>query len=358
MTAAMICKSVWLAGRAGVAGRGAEFGLAGVAQEQAGQWPQHLAQLAQLAHLAVYAGADLPEAGAACVQTRAKASHRAQIILANFIKPSSYYTTQFKITLQKVLSIGIAPRCAALRMLGATLALLAYGAVAGPPFITDDPEPVDYRHWEVYLASMHFQSADGWTGTAPHVEVNYGAISNLQLHAILPLSYSAPREGGLEYGYGDTELGFKYRFVQESEKMPQIGIFPLFEVPSGDAQRGLGSGHLQTFLPVWAQESWGNWTAYGGPGYWINPGAGNRNWEYAGALLQNQVRTNFLLGAELYHGTSPGPGQPANTAFNIGTVYDFNENEHLLFSAGRSIHGPIRFQTYIALQFTFGPEAK
>jgi hypothetical protein len=25
--------------------------------------------------------------------------------------------------------------------------------LAGPPFVTDDPVPVDYQHWEVYLAS-------------------------------------------------------------------------------------------------------------------------------------------------------------------------------------------------------------
>jgi hypothetical protein len=26
--------------------------------------------------------------------------------------------------------------------------------VGGPPFVIDDPEPVEFRHWEVYLASQ------------------------------------------------------------------------------------------------------------------------------------------------------------------------------------------------------------
>jgi hypothetical protein len=52
--------------------------------------------------------------------------------------------------------------------------------LAGPPFTTDDPEPVEYRHWEVYAASQHTKSAAGWSGTAPHFEVNYGAITNRQ----------------------------------------------------------------------------------------------------------------------------------------------------------------------------------
>ena len=30
----------------------------------------------------------------------------------------------------------------------------AVAALAGPPYVTDDPEPVEYRHWEVYFASI------------------------------------------------------------------------------------------------------------------------------------------------------------------------------------------------------------
>ena len=43
---------------------------------------------------------------------------------------------------------------------------------AGPPFVTDDPEPVEYKHWEVYLASQLYRDGEGWMGTAPQVEVN------------------------------------------------------------------------------------------------------------------------------------------------------------------------------------------
>ena len=28
--------------------------------------------------------------------------------------------------------------------------ILSPKAFAGPPYITDDPEPVEYQHWEVY----------------------------------------------------------------------------------------------------------------------------------------------------------------------------------------------------------------
>jgi len=33
----------------------------------------------------------------------------------------------------------------------AALVLLSLPASAGPPFVTDDPEPVDYQHYEMYF---------------------------------------------------------------------------------------------------------------------------------------------------------------------------------------------------------------
>jgi hypothetical protein len=244
-----------------------------------------------------------------------------------------------------------------MRNVGGAFALAVLFAVrtmwAGPPFLTDDPQPVDYESWEVYLASLHFASDGDWSGTAPHIEVNYGAITNLQLHMIAPLSYDSPKVGPSHWGYGDTEFGAKYRFVQETEHIPQIGVFPLVEVPTGSTRRNLGSGHVTAFLPVWLQKSWGPWTAYGGGGYGINAGAGTQDWGFLGGLLQRQVVTNAIVGVEIYHQTATEIDGPANTAFNIGTVIDLSEHEHLMFSAGRSIDGPVDFQCYVALQFTF-----
>ena len=66
------------------------------------------------------------------------------------------------------------------------LAFSTLGLRAGPPFVTDDPEPVDYQHWEFYIASQHAETSDGWSGTAPHIELNYGVITNVQLHCRPP----------------------------------------------------------------------------------------------------------------------------------------------------------------------------
>lgn len=231
---------------------------------------------------------------------------------------------------------------------------LALSAWAGPPFVTDDPEPVDYHSWEFYIASIQSDLGGDWSGTAPHIEINYGAAPDLQLHVITPLAYDSPPTGAGHYGLGDIELGFKYRFVHETNGWPQIGIFPLLEVPTGSVQENLGNPNPQAFIPVWIQKSWGTWTAYGGVGYGINSWAGHDNWEFFGGLLQKQIRTNVLVGVEVYHQTKYQTDFPnVGTAFNIGTVIDFTDHQHLLFSVGRSIDGPIKFQCYIAYQLTF-----
>lgn len=83
---------------------------------------------------------------------------------------------------------------------------------------------------------------DGISGTAPQFEVNYGLSANADLHIIVPLSYVSPNKGSTQYGFGDTELGVKYRFVQESDGFPIVGTFPLVEMPAGNHKQGLGSG--------------------------------------------------------------------------------------------------------------------
>ena len=244
-------------------------------------------------------------------------------------------------------------------VLAALLCLMrANTAVAGPPCRTDDPEPVELGHWEVYGFTAGTQAADDTSGTLAGLEVNYGAAPDLQLHLIAPLAFDNPSGGSAQTGIGDIELGAKYRFVTpgEDDWYPQVGTFPLLESPSGDARRGLGSGKLRTFLPLWLQKDFGKWTSYGGAGYWINPGPGNRDYWFAGWLLQYQLTPSLALGGEIFHQTSDTVDGGEATGFSLGGIYDFSEHYHLLFSGGRGLqHAAMTNQAswYLAIQSTF-----
>ncbi|MDA8163504.1 MAG: transporter [Desulfobacteraceae bacterium] len=240
--------------------------------------------------------------------------------------------------------------------LSACLAVLAPAAAwAGPPFVTDDPEPVEYRHWELDLASQYANNEDGKEGTLPHFEANYGIVPDVQLHLLVPLAFVHPNDEPTMYGLGDTEVGVKYRFLHETDTTPQVGIFPLVHVPSGDSDRGLGGGQVPAFLPVWAQKSLGPWTTYGGGGYWSNPGEGNKNFWQLGWLVQRDLSKALTLGAEVfYFGKDMDDGRD-RTGYNIGGFYNLSENHHILFSAGSDIAGDNRFSSYLGYQYTFGP---
>jgi hypothetical protein len=221
-------------------------------------------------------------------------------------------------------------------------------AWAGPPFLTDDPEPVDLKHWEFYAATQWSAERHAASGTAPHLEVNYGALPNLQLHAIIPAAFSWSSGSALEYGLGDIELGAKLRFVDEGDSRPQVGIFPLVTLPSGSKERGLGAGQVQAFLPLWLQKSLGDWTTYGGGGLRFgNDGQA----AILGWLLQRKLSDHVALGAEVY-ATLPLNGHAVQIQFNLGTVIDFTEQHHLLVSAGPSLGTSTEAQAYLAYQLT------
>lgn len=80
-----------------------------------------------------------------------------------------------------------------------------------PPFVTDDAESTKNRQWEIYLASQIGHDSSGWSGTSPHLEIDYGAIRNLELILTAPVAFDTTSNGRSQFGYGGTELEVKYR---------------------------------------------------------------------------------------------------------------------------------------------------
>ncbi|MBZ5502905.1 MAG: hypothetical protein LAN59_11840, partial [Acidobacteriia bacterium] len=182
---------------------------------------------------------------------------------------------------------------------GLLLALLSPAiASAGPPFQTDDPQPIDFNHYEFYAFGAADGTALGTGTTGPAIEFNWGALPNLHLHIVIPAAGVLPANnpallplgaGPNAFGLGDVELGVKYRFVQETKRRPMIGVFPMFEAPTGNPNKGLGVGKGWAKLPVWIQKSFGPWTTYGGVGENVNNAPGFRNFTYGGWLVQRDI---------------------------------------------------------------------
>jgi hypothetical protein len=235
---------------------------------------------------------------------------------------------------------------------------LSGAALAGPPFVTDDPEPVDAQHFEITMAAQESLRAHGRTGSFPGVDINYGVVPDVQLHLGLSMPLAKDDGQSLHYGYGDTEVGVKVRFVEEEDAgwQPQVAIYPNLELPTGNARMGLGSGYQRVFLPVWLQKSFGDWTTYGGGGYWLNQHGDNRNYWFAGSVVQRKITDSLSLGGEIFEQGKQSSDTRVSAGYNIGVMIDIDAANHIIMSAGNGLYNSYStnvFSYYAGYQVQF-----
>lgn len=249
------------------------------------------------------------------------------------------------------------------------LGALRAGAQAGPPFQTDDPTPVDYGHYEFYV----FGTVDGTPAEldpiAPALEFNWGAVPDVQLHAILPWGgvmpsnnaiYAPGGTGPSNYGLTDMEFGLKYGFVHQTPHRPQIGSFTMLELPTGNADKGLGVGRLWFKLPLWAEKEIGPWSLVGGAGYVLIHQTGYRSYPYGGFLVKRVLNERLELSVESFTHAREGfaaAQTQASSMIDAGGYYHFKSpGWQLLFAYGHSIAGQTENYGYLGLYKTWGKD--
>jgi hypothetical protein len=229
--------------------------------------------------------------------------------------------------------------------------LIAAPAVAGPPYQTDDPEPTELRHWEIY----NFLTFDGHGGDydgAAGFDLNYGAARGLQLTATLPLAFERTRPGTAHLGAGDLELGAKYRFIDDQEGGWQAAVFPRVIMPT--AAHDLGGRHARLLLPLWVQKDLGSTSVFGGGGFEINPGSGNRDFWQAGIAVTHDFSTSTALGAEVAWQSRDTQDGTSSTGVNVGLIQKLGGPYSLLLAAGPIFSGgEASYHGYAALSLNF-----
>jgi hypothetical protein len=244
------------------------------------------------------------------------------------------------------------------RVFGALLLALAAArpAQAGAPFQTDDPGVVALGHSEIIAFYQQTLSAVGRSGVLPALEFHYGPARSLELDVAVGLAFAIPPGEDVRRGYGDTMLGVKYAFLDETDTRPAVGFVPKLALATGNADRGLGNGGYALFLPIWLQKKWGNLQAYGGGGYWLNHGANNRNYSFVGAQAQYTFSEHWVVGAEVFHTTPQTLDQRASTGFNAGGFYVIDAHAQWLVSLGKGVQNAAqtnRVSSYLGYQLNY-----
>jgi hypothetical protein len=221
------------------------------------------------------------------------------------------------------------------KRIGVVAALALAGPVApafaGPPYLTDDPVPTDTGHWEIYAFTAgegHRSTFDADAG----VDLNYGPVEGVQLTSTLPLSFSHDPLEGWRSGTGDVEIGVKYRFFHDEQRGLSAAIFPRVILPTSTLA---ADGKTRFLLPLWVGKDFAGGTSlFGGGGYMINPGPGNRDFWQAAVALTHDLSDKVSVGAEVAHqGSDTATGTPQTRA-GVGSIVKLSGPYALLFSAG------------------------
>ena len=234
-------------------------------------------------------------------------------------------------------------------LVGAALAA-ASPALAGPPYVTDDPQPTDLGHWENYtfVSGIH---TPGQTVGQAGFDLNYGGFKDTQLTMVIPLDYA-----GDFAGTGNVELAIKYKLLHQSDGTltPDVSVFPRLFVPLQNSR--FGPDRAQLFLPVWAEKDWGKWSLFGGGGYRFNPGAGERNFWQSGIALTHDISERANLGVEIYHQTPATPDGRDYTGVNAGATYKLADHWTLMGAGGPGVQNARQgglYDFYFALLATY-----
>ena len=226
-------------------------------------------------------------------------------------------------------------------------------AWAGPPFMTDDPEPTEAGHWEVYGPLIELEGKGKDYEGAVAAELNYGASPDLQLTLEVPLSYSHD-VAGMKWGGGDVAISAKYRFYHNEDAGLSVAVFPSLTLPT--ASNGMGASKVTALLPVWVQKDLGTWSIFGGGGYAINPGVGNNDYWTGGLAVSRQVTQKLLLGIEANRQGADTIGGKGSTSLGVGAIYQLKAPFRLLASGGPTFEdrgGVTGFHVFMALGMDF-----
>lgn len=245
-------------------------------------------------------------------------------------------------------------------ILAALLALATTRAGASPPYVLDDGDVEPVGHVEIDLGPLATTGSGGTSGDLTYLEADLGVRPGLETDlsgaAAFAQAGPQPRAQRVHIGFGDLELQEKLRVVDQDQApgWPSVALDPTLTVPTGSARRGLGTGHAQLLLPVWASRDFGPWILFGGGGWIVSPGAEERSHLLAGAGAAKQFGS-WHLGGELYETTRAAADAPALLSADLDVVRDLSAAVHVFLSVGHGFGagaGTDRLSGFAGVQLT------
>lgn len=231
------------------------------------------------------------------------------------------------------------------QILRAFLLILLHAAVsyAAHPLITDDTGTQGKGGLQLELNAEYAydkEREEDVTVTEKATEISttlsYGVADTVDFVLGIPFQWVRVTEDGRrvesESGFADVALELKWRFYEQNGL--SFALKPGISIPTGDDQRGLGTGRVGWGLFLIGSKETAPWAFHANVGYTRNENSADEreNIWHASVAATVEVAEGLQLAANTGIETNPDRGSNTHPVFIIGgIIYSISENVDIDF---------------------------
>lgn len=228
-------------------------------------------------------------------------------------------------------------------------------AQGGPPMITDCPGTPGRHVTEINVSYTTQRKGSSFADTTPSVIVGYGITDAFQAFVVSSWSTTNQALNGNAQGFGDTDLGLKYRFIDKGDGKLQVSTAPqfFFNTSHRSVDTGLVSRDSSLYMPLQACCSWGPIDLDMEVAYHVHRDANNQ--VHSGFCIGHQFPGNVELDAEV-NGIYDLRDHTWTRFVNVGTRLRLSKGVGLLGSVGQQLghfDGSKPWIAFVGLQFDY-----
>ncbi len=202
-----------------------------------------------------------------------------------------------------------------------------------PPLQTEDTETPGAGNLEVNLGVQGASGGGEHRQALPLADINYGVGDSLQFSYSIP--YMFVRQAGADaHGVGDSSLGLKYRFYDNTQTGISVAIEPQVEFRTPGANRAVSEGSTATVIPVIMTREYANASITANAGVAVSAG----QHRYFGSFaLGMRINDNVALLGEIA-GNNLNASDEKRVLLDLGVRRKISGSQSISAALGRDVH--------------------
>jgi hypothetical protein len=216
-------------------------------------------------------------------------------------------------------------------------ALMGAATAHAGPFQVDSTSTTEDVKLKSTLEHRDTSSKDTWI--APKLAAAFPVNDRLEFEASTGYR-KVEQDQATHEGLGDSALKFKWRVVDETPRGVAVALIPELSLPTGDEDRGLGSGHAALAVPVVIEKHLGSVTLAGELGYGRSFDGEDEGYVPLGVLVMVKPLDTLRLGMELAGEAPADHFSDCELSTNVGFKWNVTRQVEVQGLVGRTVRSP------------------